>query len=166
MYFQYSQSKKPYKQARQQQNNNQGTNEKALFNGELALVAAENGIKLDQSTWYVDSGASSHVTWNKTIFTHLVDNITGSTMEGPGGELQHIMGRGTFQLPCRVAGQTVMQMFKDVAYVPTFKHQLISETHCLSVGCKIIKENGKCAVTHSGKLGCRAYFCWIMDMKL
>ena len=54
----------------------------------------------DTSIWYLDNGASNHMTGTKSHFKDINENITGRVRFGDGSYVE-IKGRGSIMLGCR-----------------------------------------------------------------
>ena len=58
-----------------------------------------------EQQWYLDSGASNHMTGSKASFSELDDDVTGTVKFGDGSRVA-IQGRGTIIFRCQNGEQT------------------------------------------------------------
>lgn len=72
--------------------------------------------------WYLDNGASSHMTGFKSKFTELNEKISGVVSFGDGSTVK-IEGKGSVSFVCK-NGET--RTFDDVYYIPTLRNNIIS----------------------------------------
>jgi hypothetical protein len=96
--------------------------ERVLLNEERsqARVAARDG---DCDThWFLDTGASNHMTGRRDAFTELDTGITGTVKLGDGSSV-NICGRGTILLKCRTGEHRTLT---DVYYLPRLQSNIIS----------------------------------------
>ncbi|XP_052626721.1 uncharacterized protein LOC128133367 [Lactuca sativa] len=69
-------------------------NEEKVYSGHLRESEDEN-------MWYLDNGASNHMTGSKSLFAELNENVTGQVRFGDGSKVQ-IKGKGTLLLTVRM----------------------------------------------------------------
>ena len=72
--------------------------------------------------WYLDSGASNHMTSSKESFSKLNDNVTGTVKFGDGSRVA-IQGRGTIIFRCQNGEHHALT---DVYYIPQLRSSIIS----------------------------------------
>ncbi|XP_039771974.1 uncharacterized protein LOC120640173 [Panicum virgatum] len=115
-----------------------------FLNEERAVVQledAESGANADTSvtdTWFLDTGASNHMTGNCTAFSELDRSIKGTVKFGDGS-LVDIVGRGTVIFAARNGGH---QSLLDIYYIPRLRSNIISLGQLDEVGCKVEIEDG------------------------
>jgi hypothetical protein len=88
--------------------------------------------------WYLDSGASNHMTGVKSAFTELDSSITGSVKFGDGSRVE-ICRRGTILFRCLNGEHRALT---DVYYIPRLRSSIISLGQLDEHGCKIKIEDG------------------------
>ncbi|XP_066311296.1 uncharacterized protein [Miscanthus floridulus] len=75
-----------------------------------------------EQRWYLDSGASNHMTGSKASFSELDDDITDTVKFGDGSRVT-IQGRVTIIFRCQNGEQRVLT---DVYYIPQLRSSIIS----------------------------------------
>ena len=98
------------------------------FLGLLGLITCDNNYLCytaltalkarDSCLWYLDSGCSKHMTWNKGLFKTLFEGKIGTVTFGDGSK-SVIRGIGTVDIPG-------LSVFGDVWYVDGLKENLLS----------------------------------------
>ncbi|KAD5961432.1 hypothetical protein E3N88_12905 [Mikania micrantha] len=72
--------------------------------------------------WYLDNGASNHMTGHKEMFAELNQTIVGEVRFGDGSKVA-IQGKGTILFNCKNGDQFVMH---SVYYIPALRSNVIS----------------------------------------
>lgn len=72
--------------------------------------------------WYLDNGASNHMTGEKSKFSSLDEQVTGKVRFGDGSTVS-IEGKGSITFKCNNGEE---RMLKDVYYIPTLCNNIIS----------------------------------------
>lgn len=95
----------------------------------LLLMSLEDNeiytVSRDNENWYIDNGATSHVTNRADIFQtyeHFNENFTATTAAGK----VRPEGKGTVQLRGYVNGKQIDMSLQDVWYIPTISKNLFS----------------------------------------
>ncbi|KAJ4740894.1 Transposon Ty1-H Gag-Pol polyprotein [Rhynchospora pubera] len=95
-----------------------------------------------QNLWYLDSGATNHMTGCKENFTELDTSVAGTVKFGDGSMVS-IYGRGTVLLQGRMGEHKALT---DVYYIPKLTSNIISLGQLEEQGCRIMLENGQLKV--------------------
>lgn len=88
----------------------------------------------DSNLWYLDNGASNHMTWQRSKFRELDENITGQVKFGDGSVVD-IKGRGTVVFRCKNGEDMV---FNQVYFIPNLCSNIISLGQLAEKGNKVI----------------------------
>ncbi|KMQ86061.1 retrovirus-related pol polyprotein from transposon tnt 1-94 [Lasius niger] len=101
--------------------------------------------QVNQEDWYVDSGATSHMTNNKKFFQELKE-INRSVMVANGQRLV-AEGKGKGILKCvNKDGETTAVMVKDVLYIPSIAENLLSVRRLAIKGLTVNFDNSRCVI--------------------
>ncbi|KAJ0588373.1 putative RNA-directed DNA polymerase [Helianthus annuus] len=90
------------------------------------------------NTWFLDNGASNHMTGKKEWFTNLDHNIKGKVKFGDGSCVE-IKGQGMVILEGKSGEQRVL---RDVYYIPALESNIISIGQLDERGYKIAIQDG------------------------
>ena len=110
-------------------------------------------------TWYIDSGATSHMTASKEFFTEFDPSMKGSVQLAERGKNCAVQGIGSGILKCVVENEIQALKVKNVLYVPTLGSSLLSVKKLVNQGyrlhfpefsdyCSIIKDGTVQASAH------------------
>ena len=75
--------------------------------------------------WFVDSGCSNHMTFNKSMFSSYTTAHTSSVELGNSNTVK-VLGTGTVVIPISVNGKRVKCILKNMLHVPELGYQLLS----------------------------------------
>ncbi|KAM3964295.1 uncharacterized protein ACR2FA_001787 [Aphomia sociella] len=92
----------------------------------LLTVNSAEGNDVDRNYWYVDNGATNHVTMREDLFEdfeYFSDNHTVTTADR---NTIKAVGKGSIRLEAVVNGRTVNSTLRDVWYVPQISRNLFS----------------------------------------
>jgi hypothetical protein len=88
--------------------------------------------------WFLDTGASSHMTYVCEMFTTL-DETMHDTVRFGDGSVVSIKGRGTVVFQCLTSDHRILG---DVYFIPSLRSNIISLGQLDENGCKITIEVG------------------------
>lgn len=86
-----------------------------------------------ENTWYLDNGASNHMTGNRNYFRSLDETITGKVQFGDDSRID-IKGKGSVLF---VSGDGEKRVLADVYYILDLRSNIISLGQATESGCDI-----------------------------
>nr|GEZ47543.1 zinc finger, CCHC-type [Tanacetum cinerariifolium] len=90
----------------------------------------------EESMWYLDNGASNHMTGVKDHFKEIDEKITGNIQFGDGSYIE-IKGKGFILLQCKNKEQRAIS---QVYYILNLKSNILSLGQLKENGCKLLME--------------------------
>jgi hypothetical protein len=106
---------------------------RVFLNEERARVRLGDELEPSDVAWYLDTGASNHMTGNRSVFADLDENITGSVRFGDNSTVD-IRGRGTVVISVRGDEHRALT---DVYFIPRLKTSIISLGQLDENGCPL-----------------------------
>ena len=91
----------------------------------------------EKDTWYLDNGASNHMTGDKRKFVDLNIKVAGNVCFGDNIKVE-IKGKGTILFQAKDESHKVVH---DVYYIPKLRSNILSIGQLMETGCKIIMES-------------------------
>ena len=91
-----------------------------------------------EQRWYLDSGASNHMTGSKVAFSELDDDVTGTVKFGDGSRVA-IRGRGTIIFRCQNSEHRALT---DVYYILQLHSSIISIGQLDERGSEVLIRDG------------------------
>lgn len=98
------------------------------------LLAAKEVKRGESNLWYLDNGASNHMTGQKSKFTELDEGITGQVKFGDGSTVK-IEGKGSIIFKCKNGEERTLH---EVYYIPSLCSNIISLGQLSEVGNRVI----------------------------
>lgn len=119
----------------------------------ICLLGQHNnpGGKHKSSDWFIDSGCSNHMTYDKSLFCELSEPPK-SIVELGNGNKATITARGTIRINILLDGKSVPCILKNVFLVPELGYQLLSVSTFSKNGLSTTFKNGRCFVERGGKV--------------
>ncbi|XP_035843200.1 uncharacterized protein LOC118490096 [Helianthus annuus] len=120
----------------------------------------------DHNVWYMDNGASNHMTGHIDMFAELDQKVTGQVRFGDGSKVQ-IEGKGTILFLCKNGDHLSVS---NVYYIPALRSNVMSLGQMTEDGYKIImKQEYLRMFNESGKLynptKSNLRFMWVYFLK-
>jgi len=97
----------------------------------------------DETTWFLDSGCSNHMSGHKNFFLELDENFHRSVKLGDNSSID-VLGKGRIHLQVNNSSQVISEVF----YIPDLKNNLLSIGQLQEKGLAILFKNNKCKVFH------------------
>ncbi|GJY82012.1 zinc finger, CCHC-type containing protein [Tanacetum coccineum] len=89
------------------------------------------------SLWYLDNGASNHMTGIREHFKELDEKVSGKVRFEDGSYIE-IKGKGSILIECDDEKQRIIS---HVYYIPDLKSNLLSLGQFTEIGCKVVMED-------------------------
>ncbi|GJZ51223.1 zinc finger, CCHC-type containing protein [Tanacetum coccineum] len=116
-------------------------NEREVVDQEVSLHEEDVGYKetTKDSQWYLDNGASNHMTGMRDHFENLDEKVSGRVKFGDGSYIE-IKGKGSIVIECDDGKQRIIS---HVYYLPSLKSNLLSLGQFTEIGCKVEMEDNE-----------------------
>lgn len=98
-----------------------------------------------ESTWLVDSGCTSHITFDRSLFS-TYEHVSDGSVEMGTKATAAVVGRGNVYLRLKVNGKCVSCVLKDVLHVPDFEYSLLSVSKMSANGLDVVFDNSTCSI--------------------
>lgn len=112
----------------------------ALYMHEIIFLNEENLIpkkyesdKGEEGIWYLDNGASNHMTGVRSYFSELNENVKGKVKFGDGSCI-NIDGKGSIHFQGKTGEQ---QLLTEIYYIPGLKSNILSLGQATEYGCDV-----------------------------
>lgn len=106
-------------------------NEQNVRPGMITEVESNRGVS---NIYYLDNGASNHMTGHRSKFSKLDEKVTGKVRFGDGSTVD-IKGKVTVTFKCKNGGE---KSFCEVYYIPNLRNNIISLGQLTKNGNKVI----------------------------
>ena len=88
--------------------------------------------------WYLDNGASNHMSGNRSFFSELDEKITGKVRFGDDSRID-IRGKGSIKFVFNGGEKKILH---NVYYIPNLKSNIVSLGQATKAGCEVrMKDN-------------------------
>ncbi|XP_074356671.1 uncharacterized protein LOC141696427 [Apium graveolens] len=101
------------------------------------LNTNNKGNQTESNVWYLDNGASNHMTGIKSKLCELDESVTGRVEFGDGSAVE-IKGRGSMIVKCNNGEE---RMIRDVYFIPTLHSNILSLGQLAEEGNKVVMNN-------------------------
>ena len=102
------------------------------------------------SPWILDSGSSSHMTFDRSAFTTYAEVDDVNIVVGTGQQTR-VAGSGNVLVTLHNRGKTSVVTLCDVLHVPSLSFQLLSVSKMAEKGIKVQFANSKCFMSRGGR---------------
>ena len=125
-----------------------------VFLNEKNVNPKEFETSLDKDNiWYLDNGASNHMTGNRSYFQTINEKVTGKVRFGDDSRID-IKGKGSIMFHSKTGGKKIIS---DVYFIPDLRSNIISLGQATEAGCDIrMKDDYLTLRDKEGKLITRA----------
>lgn len=89
---------------------------------------------VETNLWYLDNGASNHMTGIKSKFKDMDETVTGQVRFEDGSTVE-IQGKGTVMFKCKNGENCLL---REVYYIPTLRNNIISLGQMSEEGSKVV----------------------------
>lgn len=113
-------------------------------NKNSTLFVAALGVDMKGDDWYIDSGASSHMTGNKDLLNGLSDDNRGQEILVANNSKLCVSGTGTSSV--RLSSSGVKKNISDVKFVPNLSVNLLSVNSMVSKGYCVYFDANNCKI--------------------
>lgn len=121
-------------------------------NSAYAFEKSETSIDNASSLlWYIDSGASSHMTPDLSAFSTLEKTSPFSVQMGDKS-IVSVEGRGDVELFITISGRPVKCRLQQVLYVPSLQYSLVSVSTLSKRSMQAVFNSSGVSITKNGKL--------------
>ena len=128
----------------------------ALYMHEIVFLNEEKVIpktlvqsKREDGMWYVDNGASNHMTGERSYFSELNESIKGKVKFGDGSCVD-INGKGSILFEAKTREH---RLLTDIYYIPDLKRNILSLGQATEQGCDVrMKDNYLTLKDSNGRL--------------
>ena len=97
--------------------------------------------------WYVDSGASSHMSPFRDLFLNF-KNIRNIPIRVGNNEVVHATSMGNISIPLVANGQTMDVVLNNVLYMPDLSNNLFSTSSCMQHNINVIFSDNRVVLQH------------------
>ena len=123
---------------------------KIFFGKECLSVKLKE--KDSKKSWHVDSGATSHMTISKEIFSEFDPSVKGHVLLAEENTTSEVKGMGSAVIKCIVDGQIREIPVQNVLYVPSLSSNLLSVKRLTKDGYSVNFQHDSCKVIKDGKV--------------
>ena len=107
--------------------------EVVFLNEEKVIPKALDISKKEEGVWYLDNGASNHMTGERGYFSELNQNIKGRVKFGDGSCVD-IDGKGSILFEAKTGEQ---RLLTDIYYIPDLRSNILSLGQATEQGCDV-----------------------------
>ena len=116
----------------------------------LMARARESGATKNKHPWIIDSGCTSHMTFDRNAFSTYTE-CDETVVVGTKQETK-VAGRGTIDIKAQVDGRPFNIKLMDVLHVPAFGYQLLSVSRVSNKGLNVQFSDGRCRILRNNSV--------------
>ena len=120
-------------------------------NSSVAMTCYDSLSQCDDESWFLDSGASDHLSRNLKWFVNYKQFDVPLNVKIGNGSIIEALGSGRINLVSIVDGETINCHFENVLYVPDVAMNLVSVGCVMDKGFKLKTDMQKCVLMKDGK---------------
>lgn len=106
------------------------------------LLQGINSEPYNYDVWYLDTGATNHMSGSKSLFNGIDENCIGKVKFGDGSVVE-VEDRGNVLLSCQNGEK---KLLSNVLYIPKLKTNILSLGQLDELGCRITIEKGTLSI--------------------
>lgn len=132
----------------QPQNQYPDSNQQSSETGEQVRFGLMSNGEIGSSsttTWYLDSGATGHMTNNRNNICNFQE--LNKMIKLSDYSAHRVLGKGSVEVNAKVNDKNREFVLNDVEYVPSFQVNLLSLSKIESLGYKVTLQDGYCSIT-------------------
>ena len=118
---------------------------KASSDHDQLFVVAFTTTTDDKESWYIDSGASQHLTYRREWF-ETYETIAPRKVYMGDDHPHEAIGKGTIRVNLYVNGGKIRGVFTDVLHVPNIANNLLSVSKMTSTGLRVEFGDNTCTI--------------------
>ena len=112
-------------------------------NSEALCCEALIGVS-DEHSWFLDSGATDHMSNRRELFYDYEEFTTSHPVKIGNGDILQGIGVGKINVEVYDGDKWVNKYLSEVLHVPALKMNLFSQGKCLDKGYKMVSNSSKC----------------------
>jgi len=109
---------------------------------QIHLTVKVTPMLVPDGVWVLDTGASNHMTGNRSVLSRLDEGVRGLVRFGDGSHVSN-QGKGSVVIQDHAKGHKVLT---NVYFIPKLKSNIVSLGQLEEKGFKYVGENGKLCV--------------------
>ena len=114
-------------------------------------LAARDSADSSSKNWYIDSGCTAHMTYDRSAFTSY-STVPHSNVDLGANASATVVGEGIVKIQAVVNGKTKLCTIRNVKHVPTLRYQLLSVTAMAALGVRcVLDDDGAVLMRKSNK---------------
>ncbi|WZZ65526.1 hypothetical protein YC2023_076896 [Brassica napus] len=104
-----------------------------FFNEEKVIPKTLEQSKREDEMWYLDNGASNHMTGERSYFSEIKENITRKVKFGDGSYV-NINGKGSILFEAKTGEH---KLLTDIYYIPELRSNILSLEQAIEQKCDV-----------------------------